>query len=57
VWRAINKAGRFWRISCTQVAASREVLSGRQDLLDPHTTKSATAPDPEALAEPVAPEI
>lgn len=27
-----DKAGRFWRILCTQVAAGREVLPGRQDL-------------------------
>jgi hypothetical protein len=28
----IYTAGRFWRFFCTQVAACREVLSGRQDL-------------------------
>ena len=53
-WRAINNAGRFRRILCTQVAASREVPLGKRDLLgqksgkevplEPHTTKPATSP-------------
>ena len=31
---AINKTGQFWRISCDQVAASREIPLGKRDLLE-----------------------
>jgi hypothetical protein len=36
---ANETADRFWRFACTKVAASHEVLPGRQDL-----PKSATTP-------------
>ena len=40
VRRGNAMAGRYWRFSCTQVAASREVLLGKEDLPNSATAVS-----------------